>query len=245
MWIVVGELLARWSARVQVARLRALSSAGFPAIALTFTFAMFDWVMSLTPLWYSTIFGLLCFSGGFVAALALVAVIARAARGVPVVAATVRASHTGALGRLIFAFLAFWAYMEFSQGLIIWIANKPNEVPWYVVRGAGQWDAVFWLLVVGHLALPFFLLLSRARKRAPTALALIGGWLILMHYVDVYWLVMPPLHASLSLHWLDLAAPCAVLGLATAVTTARARTRIAVAVDDPRLADAVAYQAGT
>lgn len=247
LWIAIDQLLARWSARGGGARprVRGLAAAGLPAVGLTLTFAAFDWLMSLTPLWYSTIFGLLYFSGGFVAALALVAVIARVARRVPAVAAvaaSVRPPHSGALGRLMFAFLVFWAYMEFSQGIIIWIANKPDEVPWYVARGAGRWGDVFAVLVIGHFALPFFALLSRPLKRRPTLLAFAGGWLVVMHYVDIAWLVMPVVHATLAPHWLDLAAPCAVLGLATAVTAARPRARTAVATDDPRLAAAVDYE---
>jgi hypothetical protein len=246
VWIAIGELLMRWSARLGGAeatyapRLRALSAAGLPPVALTLTFGAFDWLMSLTPTWYSTIFGLLYFSGGFVAALALVTVLARGARRVPLVASSIHASHTGALGRLVFAFLCFWAYMEFSQGIIIWIANKPDEVPWYVMRGAGALGDVFALLVVGHFAIPFFALLSRPLKRRPTLLALVGLWLLAMHYVDVYWLVMPILHHALALHWLDLAAPLAVLGFATAFATAR--TRRPIAADDPRFAIALSYE---
>ncbi|TMQ12575.1 MAG: hypothetical protein E6J91_20655 [Deltaproteobacteria bacterium] len=225
LWIVFDELLARWSSRAArdpggLLRARALSAAGLPAVGLTLTLAAFDWVMSLTPLWYSTIFGLLYWSGGFVAALSLIAVVAHAARRVPAVAASIHGSHTGALGRMMFAFLVFWGYMEFAQGLIIWIA----------------------LLIVGHFAVPFFVLLNRPFKRRPTSLAIAGGWLIAMHYVDVYWLVMPVLHRSVAIHWLDVAAPCAVLGLATAAAAARARTRIAIADDHPRFATAVAYE---
>jgi len=247
LWCAIGALLVRWAARSAreprlLARVRALSAAGLPAVGLTLTFAAFDWLMSLTPLWYSTIFGLLYFSGGFVAALSLIAVIARGARRVPAAWATVHPSHTGALGRMMLAFLVFWAYMEFAQGIIIWIANKPDEVPWYVARGAGQWGGVFAVLVIGHFAVPFFVLLSRPLKRRPTPLAIAGAWLVAMHYVDVYWLVMPVLHRALELHWLDLAAPCAVLGLTAAVTAARASARPVIAQDDPRFATALAYE---
>jgi len=247
LWIVIGELLAWWSARFArapraIGRARALSAAGLPAIGLTLTFAAFDWLMSLTPLWYSTIFGLLYFAGGFVAALSLIAVIARGARRVPAVAASIHGSHTGALGRMMLAFLVFWGYMEFAQGIIVWIANKPDEVPWYVARGAGQWGGVFALLVVGHFAAPFFVLLSKPLKRRSMPLAIAGAWLVAMHYVDIYWLVMPVLHGTLAIHWLDVAAPCAVLGLGAAATVARARTRQAIAAEDPRLAAAVAYE---
>lgn len=247
-WTVIGELLTSWSARRArdpdrlTPRLRALSAGAMPFLALTLTFAAFDWLMSLTPLWYSTIYGLLYFSGGFVGALSLIAVIARAARTSPVVERSIRPSHTGALGRLLFAFLVFWAYMEFSQGIIIWIANKPDEVPWYIARGAGVWGGVFTVLVVGHFALPFFALLSRSLKRRPTLLAIVAGWLVVMHYVDVYWLVMPVLHRSFALHWLDVAAPCAVLGIVTCAALLRTRERPVIAEDDPDFATAVAYE---
>jgi hypothetical protein len=246
-WIVLAELLARWSARfasspIAIVRARALSAAGLPAVALTLTFASFDWLMSLTPLWYSTIFGLLYWSGGFVAALSLIAVIAHQARRVPAVAAAIRGSHTGALGRMMLAFLIFWGYMEFAQGIIIWLANKPEEVPWYIARGAAQWGGVFAVLVVGHFAIPFFVLLNKALKRRPHLLALTGLWIVVMHYIDIYWLTMPVLHATLAIHWLDVAAPCAVLGLATAATAARPRNRCAFAGDDPRLPAALAYE---
>jgi hypothetical protein len=246
---VAGELLARWASRLGTdepryrARLVALATPGLVATAFMLTFAVFDWLMSLTPLWWSTIFGLLFWSGGFLAALAAVSVIARDARRVREVDAAITADHTGALGRMMFAFLAFWAYMEFSQGLIIWIANKPGEVPWYVARGAAGWGAVFAILVIGHFALPFFLLLSRGLKRRPTPLALVGWWLIAMHYVDVYWLVMPVLHANVSVHWLDVAAPLAVVGISVAIAAIRTRDRSPLPTEDPRWPEALAYKA--
>jgi hypothetical protein len=214
VWIVIGELLRRRTAR----RPRALSAAALPLVALTLTFASFDWLMSLTPLWFSTVYGLLFFSGAFVGAIALIAVAAP-------VTSSILPDHSGALGRVLFAALAIWAYMEFSQGLIIWIANKPDEVPWYIARGAGVWGGVFALLVVGHFTVPFFALMPREVKRRSSWLAAIAAWLLVMHYVDIYWLVMPVLHADLTLHWLDLAAPCAVLGTAFAFASLRHRGR--------------------
>ena len=245
LWIVFGELLRRWGMRAArepaaLTRAKVLSAVGLPAVGLTLTFGSFDWLMSLTPLWYSTIFGLLYWSGGFVGGLSLVAVIAQRARRVPAVAASIRGSHTGALGRMMLAFLIFWGYMEFAQGLIIWIANKPDEVPWYIARGARAWGDVFALLIIAHFGIPFFALLNKPLKRRPTLLAIAGGWLVAMHYVDVYWLVMPVLHGTVAIHWLDFAAPCAVLGLATA--TAAARTRTAIADDHPRFATALHYE---
>src|SRR5262249_52029617 len=126
-------------------------------------------------------------------------------------------------------------------GIIIWIANKPDEVPWYVARGAGLWGAVFALLVVGHFALPFFALLSRPLKRRPRLLAIAGAWLVVMHYVDIVWSVIPVLHRATPVHWLDFAAPLAVLGLATALAVARMPARLAA--EDPRLREAHTYEA--
>lgn len=248
-WSIAGELLVRWAARLGSdepryrARLVTLATPGLPAVALMLMFAVFDWLMSLTPLWYSTIFGLLFWSGGFLGALALVSIVARGARRVPEVAAAIRPDHSGALGRMMLAFLSFWAYMEFSQGLIIWMANKPDEVPWYVARGAAAWGSVFAILVIGHFALPFFALLSRSLKRRSTPLALVGAWLILMHYVDVYWLVMPVLHANVALHWLDFSAPCAVVGFTVALAAWRARSRSPLPDEDPRLPGSITYKA--
>lgn len=245
IWIVLDNLLKHWSSGPglddnRLHRVRAWSCAGLPVMAFTLTFASFDWLMSLTPAWQSTVFGLLFFSGGFVGALAAVAVIARDVRRVPAVAANIRPSHTGALGRLLLAFLLFWAYMEFSQGLIIWIANKPDEARWYVARVVGAWGTIFVVLIVGHFGLAFLALLSRPLKRRPTSLALVGWWLLLMHYVDTYWMVMPVLHPKFSFHWLDVAAPLAVIGIATAFATVR--TRVPIDPRDPRFAAAVAYE---
>jgi hypothetical protein len=226
LWIAIGELLVRRPRR-------ALAAAGLPAVGLALTFGAFDWLMSLTPLWDSSIYGLLYFSGSFVGALSTIAVVARRR--------PVTGDHSGALGRLLFAFLVFWGYMELAQGLIIWIANKPEEVPWYVARGAGAWGGVFAVLIVGHFAIPFFALLSRSLKRRPSWLAIAGGWLLVMHYLDIYWLVMPVRHPTFAPHWLDLAAPCAVLGAVALV--AITRRPAAVAAEDPRLGEALAYEA--
>lgn len=195
LWTAIAELLRRLGPD----RARVLSAVALPAVGLTLTFGAFDWVMSLTPQWSSTMFGLIYFAGGTVAALALIAT---------------RAPSV-ALGRLVFAFVAFWAYLELSQGFLIWIADKPEEIPWYIARGAGGWGAVLAALAIGHFALPFVALLSRAAKQS-RMLPLVGGWLVAMHYLDVAWLILPVRDAAPALHLADLAAPCAVLGLCVA-----------------------------
>ncbi len=220
-WVVAGELMRRRPSG-------AIACALFMPLGLTVTSAAFDWLMSLEPDWISTVYGLIYFAGGFVGALALLAVTSRA-----------RPAATGALARLIHGFLIFWVYVEFAQGFIIWIANKPAEVPWYVTRSAGGWGDVLIAIAVGGFVLPFFALLGRGPSRSPRFVAGVGVWLVALHYLDVYWLVMPVLHAVPAVHWLDLAAPSAVLGLATVAAIVRAPAPFAV--DDPRVIAANTY----
>jgi hypothetical protein len=224
LWVIAGELMRRRPSG-------ALACALLVPLGLTLTFAAFDWLMSLEPDWISTVYGLIYFAGGFVGALALVAVMSGSSRALP--------AATGALARLIHGFLIFWVYVEFAQGFIIWIANKPDEVPWYVTRAAGGWGDVLIALAVGGFVLPFFALLGRTPSRTPRFVAAVGVWLVAMHYLDVYWLVMPVLHARPALHWLDVAAPCAVLGLAA--TAAITRAPLPFAPDDPRMIAAKTY----
>ncbi|HEY1553114.1 MAG TPA: hypothetical protein VGG28_35025 [Kofleriaceae bacterium] len=220
-WAIAGELMRRRPSA-------AIACVLLPLVGLTLTFAAFDWLMSLEPDWISTVYGLIYFAGGFVGALALIAATSRA-----------RPAATGALARLIHGFLIFWVYVEFSQGFIIWIANKPDEVPWYVTRAAGGWGEVLIAIAVGGFVLPFFALLGRTASRAPRFVAGVGAWLVALHYLDVYWLVMPVLHPLPALHWLDLAAPCAVLGLAAVAAIVRAPAPFAP--DDPRVVAAHSY----
>jgi hypothetical protein len=218
-WILLAELLRRNSLRQDAApsaaltrRMYIVSAVGLPLFALTLTFAAFDWMMSLSSSWSSTIYGIYVFAGGIVAALALMAIVgywetrSGELRGVG-------PEHFHALGKLLLTFLLFWAYAGYVQLLIVWIGDIPKEVAWYAARSGGGWRWAAGLLVVGHFALPFLLLLFRTVKRSGVLLASVAAWLLAMHYVDVYWLVLPQLHpAGVHLHWLDLAALCAVGG---------------------------------
>lgn len=230
LWIVAALLLRRWSMhrdRSQddgsARRQRVMSAAALPAVALTMTFAAFDWVMSLSAEWFSTVYGVYVFAGGFVAALAALAAVAPGAQRAGLLH-PVSIDSTHALGTLLFAALAFWLYIGFSQFLIIWIADVPAEVAWYLPRLRTSWAAVAGLLLLGHFLGPFLLLLMRRVKRAPGALAGVGAWLLVMHYVDVYWLVAPQLHIhGVRLHWLDLGALCGVAGIVFATAGSRLR----------------------
>lgn len=212
IWIVVGLLLRRWSPTRSAepdarpdGRTRALSAGALPVVAFAYTFAAFDWLMSLAPHWFSTIYGVYVFAGGFLAALAVLTL------------AYLPASLDDyqKLGNLLLTFVVFWAYIAFSQFFIIWIADVPQEVAWYVPRVGGSWGWLALVVLAGQFALPFLLLLLRSVKRWPGALAAVGGWLLVMHYLDVYWLVLPQLHpGGIHAHWLDLAGIALVGGAA-------------------------------
>ncbi|HEX4468231.1 MAG TPA: hypothetical protein VH080_01800, partial [Gemmatimonadaceae bacterium] len=185
VWLATAEILRRWSiqldtksglaAAADTRRLRRLSAGGLVAVGLTLTFASFDWLMSLEPTWYSTVYGVYVFAGGFVAALGLIAILARAAsRSGNVLDGAVTPEHFGALGKLVLTFVIFWAYIAFSQFLIIWIGDVPLDASWYVTRGAGSWGTLALIVVAGQFALPLVLLLPRLPKRRPRFLAAIG-----------------------------------------------------------------------
>lgn len=232
LWIAVGLVLRQWAlrrardaARRPSSRERALAAVALPALGLTLTFAAVDWLMSLAPAWISTAFGVYWFAGGFVAALALVALLAAGeddtSNHVPLLAR----DQAYALGALLLTFVIFWAYIAYAQYFIIWIADVPSEVSWYAPRVRGSWGALALVLIVGHFVLPLLVLLFHTAKVNPRVLAAVAGWLLLMHYVDMYWLVLPAVHpGALRPHWLDLSALAAVCGTASAwVAWLRAR----------------------
>jgi hypothetical protein len=176
-------------------RLRGLSGGGLVLMGLTITFASVDWAMSLDPHWMSTIWGILFMVGQVLSAMTLVIVIV-AFLGAdtplePLLRAT-PALHD--LGKLLFAFVMLWAYVSYSQFLIIWSGNLPEEVPWYIERLQGGWQALALMLVVFHFALPILLLLSRQTKKNPRRLGMVAAGLFAMRLVDIYWLVGPELH---------------------------------------------------
>jgi len=224
-------------------RQRSMGAGGLPFIALAFSFAAFDWMMSLNPLWYSTIFGVYYFAGSFVGVLSLLAVGSDLARGKGQFADFLNAEHTHNIGKLMLAFTCFWAYIGFSQLLLIWIANLPEEVPFYMVRFRAEWAWVGVFLIIGHFFVPFGALLSRSLKRDPRRLAAVGVWILLVHYLDIYWLVMPTLHPDgFSLHWTSVTAFVGVGLLAVAFAMWRARGRFTVPVRDPFLGDSLRYK---
>jgi hypothetical protein len=219
VWLLLSYLLNKWSDNgLPQGRAKSLSGPGILVYGLTVTFASVDWVMSLEPHWFSTIYGVIFIVGQALASLAfLIVVLMMLARTEPM-AGALKPSHFHDLGNLMLAFVMLWAYVAFSQYLIIWSGNLPEELPWYVKRLRGGWGWFAGALIVLHFALPFLLLLARANKRRLGMLAAIAGGMIVMRLVDLYWIVTPAFHGKqLHLHWMDLLAPVGVGGVWLAV----------------------------
>lgn len=225
------------------ARLRRLAGPAIIVLALTQTFASIDWIMSLTPHWYSTMFGVYFFAGSFVGFIALLSVVAVMTRRAGLLDTVISAEHLHDIGKFLFAFTAFWAYIAFSQFFLMWYANLPEETIWYKARMEGSWMTVSLVLMAGHFAAPFFYLMGRAVKRRGSTLAVGGAWLLAMHFLDLYWQVMPTLHPEgprPSL--LDVAAFLAVGGCFVAAAGWLMRRHALVPLRDPRLAESLAFE---
>jgi hypothetical protein len=225
------------------ARLRRLAGPAIIVLAITQTFAAIDWIMSLTPHWYSTIFGVYFFSGSFVGFIALLSVAPVAMRRAGLLETVITAEHLHDVGKLLFGFTAFWAYIAFSQFFLIWYGNLPEETIWYRARLEGSWVAVSVLIMAGHFGIPFFYLMGRAVKRRGWTLAIGGVWLLAMHFVDLYWQVMPTLHPEgVRPSILDVAAFFAVGGCFVATASWLMRRQALVPLRDPRLAESLAFE---
>jgi hypothetical protein len=224
-------------------RLRRFAGPAIIVLAVTQTFASVDWIMSLTPHWYSTIFGVYFFAGSFVGFIALLSVVAVAMRRAGLLDTVITADHLQDIGKLLFGFTAFWAYIAFSQFLLMWYANLPEETIWYKARLEGSWMAVSLLITAGHFVVPFFYLMGYAVKRRGWTLAIGGAWLLVMHFVDLYWQVMPTLHPEgVRPSLLDVAALLAVGGSFVAAASWLLRRQALVPLRDPRLAESLAFE---
>jgi hypothetical protein len=191
-------------------KFRVLSGPGLVLFMVTVTFMSVDWVMSLDPEWYSVIFGILTIGGQGLATMAFTILVLAALVRFQPMSAVADADSFHDLGKLMLAFVLLWAYFSVSQLLIIWSANLPEEVPFYLDRLQGVWAPVSIALLLGQFVLPFFLLLSRDFKRNPKAVARIALLILVMRIVDIAWTIGPVFRDGSGLHWLDFAA---VLGM--------------------------------
>ncbi len=212
------------------------------AYGLTVTFASIDWAMSLEPHWFSTMYGVLFIAGQGLTAFAFIIVVLVLLSDTPPLAGYVGPRHYHDLGKLMLAFVMFWAYVSFSQYLIIWSGNLPEEIPWYLRRLQGGWGWVGAALVLLHFVLPFLLLLPASANRNPRILGAVAALVVFMRLVDVFWLTQPAFAGSrFRLHWMDLLAPIGIGGLWLAVFLWQLGKRPLLPVNDPELQPAVAH----
>ncbi len=172
-------------------KLSRLAAPGLLVFALSTTFAAFDWIMSLDPHWFSTIFGLTYFSGGFMAFLAFTILMAKWLGKQGYLQGAITVEHYHDLGKLMFVFMVFWTYTNFSQYMLIWYANLPEETHWFTVRRTDGWGAVGMILIVGHFFFPFAFLMSRHVKRNGVALSAGAIFLLVIHCMDMQYLILP------------------------------------------------------
>jgi hypothetical protein len=220
VWIALSMVLRRWSiaqdngallpAGPADRKFRVFSGPGLVATILTVTFMSVDWVMSLDPHFYSTIFGVLMLGGAGLSTLAFTILVLQGLSNSQPISSVANAERFHDFGKLMLAFVMLWAYFNVSQLLIIWSANLPEEIPWYIERLTGHWAPWAWVVLIGHFVLPFVLLLSRDLKRHGRVLSRVALMVLLMRVVDFIWTIGPVFRHESTFHWLDFAAVAAL-----------------------------------
>jgi len=234
VWFLLARVLSRLSLETDMGMdlrrarlLRSISGGGLLLMGLTITFMSVDWAMSLDPRWFSTIYGMLFMIGQ-----------------APPLSAVANADTLHDLGKLMLAFIMVWAYFSFSQFLIIWSGNLPEEIPWYLRRFQGGWRLVGLFLVVFHFVVPFLILLSRGVKRRAKMIGMVALAILAVRVVDLFWLVRPEFpHTGLDLHWLDFTLPIGIGGVWLGVFARQLKTRPLLPLGEPEVRDMLA-QAG-
>ncbi len=247
VWNAVSYFLNAWSLQQDrtadpklARRMQMLSAAGLVAYGLTITFASFDWLMSLEPHWYSTIYGVLILGGQGLSSLAFLIIIAWWLSQRPPLDRIVVPAHFHDLGNLMLAFVMLWAYFSFSQYLIIWAGNLPEEIAWYLHRLHTGWRAIGVSLMAFHFAVPFVVLLSRTVKQHGRTLAIVAAWILFIRIVDLFWLIAPEFHTEgVSVSWQDLVLPLAMGSLWVAAFIRQLRGRPILPVHDPEFDETV------
>ena len=261
-WLGLVWALNKWSAEQDSGeattkndsiRFRTVSAPGLLFLVITVTFASVDWVMSLEPEWFSTIFGLLTIAGYGLTALAFTIIVLATIEGDHPQGSVLNPRHFHDLGKLLLAFTMLWAYLSFSQFLIIWSGNLPEEIPWYIARVRGSWGFVAIALVVGHFFIPFTLLLSATLKKRHKTLARVAAWVLLMRLMDMIWYVAPSFRhlahgegaapAATPLHWMDIAIPVGLAALWVFLFVRQLRSRALFPMNDPYFKESFAHDA--
>ncbi len=249
IWLLLVFIFDRWSRRQDIDRedralrrqIKMLAGPGIILYVFVMTFAAIDWVMSLSPHWASTIYGFLFVVGQLISAMSLmIAMVVLLSRSEPL-AGVIQDRHLHDLGKLLLAFVMLWAYFGFSQLLIIWSGNLPEEITFYRSRLYGGWGVVAVIVLVFHFFVPFFLLLSRDLKRNAKLLPKVAIWLIVMRLVDLFWLTRPEFTSNALPNWLDVAAPLALGGLWLYFFAFNLKRQPLLPLGDPKLEEAIEH----
>jgi hypothetical protein len=247
VWNALSFVLNRWSLQQDqtadpalARRMQMVSAGGLVAYGITITFASFDWVMSLEPHWYSTIFGVIILGGQGLSALAFLIVTIVWLSRRPPLDRIIATSHFHDVANLMLAFVMLWAYFSFSQYLIIWAGNLPAEISWYQHRLQTGWRALGVGLMLFHFAVPFVLLLSRVVKRTPEILIQVAAGMLIVRLADLFWLTAPEFHEhGLDISWMDVVLPMTLFALWLGAFVWQLRGRPILPLHDPQFDEAL------
>lgn len=207
-----------------------------PVFAITLTLTAIDWLMSLAPHWFSTIFGVYYFAGTVLAAISMWAILSITLNENGILIKGIKSDHYYSFGALLFAFINFWGYIAFSQFLLIWYANLPEETVWFIARGTGSWMYFSLGLLLVHFIIPYAFLLPQPAKMDPKRVKYAAMWILFAHFYDLYWLVMPTYDKKgMSPSWMDIAYPVLGIGLILVLFSLWAKNRTLVPIRDPKM----------
>jgi hypothetical protein len=246
-WILLSTLLNRWSAdedrgvRGSHGKMASISGPGLVFWGFSITFMSIDWVLSLNPHWFSTMFGLLLMAGQGLSSMAFLITLMIILSSREPMSRVLTHRHLHDLGKFLLALVMVWAYFSFSQFLIIWAGNLPQEIPWYIARMRGFWGFLALVLVFGHFALPFALLLSRDIKRNFKLLSRIAVFILVMRVVDIYWVVAPDFGKDAAFSWMDITAPVGLMGIWLAYFLYQLEQRPLMPLGDPQLEETLEH----
>ena len=252
VWLILAFFLNKWSLeqdrtgdRAYAKNMRVLSGPGMVLLIFSVTFAAIDWFMSLEPEWSSTIYGFIFVASWSLSALAFtIAVIANLAKSEPM-NRIVAALHFHDLGKLLLALVMLWAYFAFSQFLIIWSGNLPEEIHWYMTRMHGAWGIIIITVAILHFGAPFLFLLSRSLKRNPSKLVIVAGLVLVMRVIDLWWMLIPAFtheHFPVRTILLYVVSPIAIGGLWIAFFTYQLGKRALIPINDPQFESVMEQQ---
>ncbi|HTQ58730.1 MAG TPA: hypothetical protein VMI32_00780 [Candidatus Solibacter sp.] len=248
VWLLLAFMLERWSRQQDVdtanralrRKFKMLSGPGIILYVFGVGFASIDWAMSLSPHWFSTIYGFIFVVGEVISSLCLVIAISVLLSRTTPMAGLIQARHLSDLGKLLLAFVMLWAYFSFSQLLIIWSGNLPDEISFYRSRLYGSWGLVAIIVLIFHFFAPFFMLLSRDLKRSASLLPKVAFLLIFMRFVDLFWTTRPEFSPTNALpSWFDVVVPITLVGLWLGIFARNLKSQPLLPLGDPKLQEAI------